>query len=223
MLHVTKGIPELIKELETRERLNVLCRLSPYVLPPVESVLCRLSPYVLPRVENKIDIILFDIGVENEIDKILSGIGVNSFNRFETFIKLIPKLNGKSYWYALRHSYVGTDNLFRYSGIIKFCFLKNEPQREYLMLHDEREYLKTLPEQITIYRGMTEDELKQKSFGLSWTLKKEVADFFANDYQRNFATKHLKKVVHEMTINKSEVIAFFNCREEFEIIYIKNY
>lgn len=33
-----KGIPELLKELDTKERLNVLCRLLPYVLPRVESV-----------------------------------------------------------------------------------------------------------------------------------------------------------------------------------------
>jgi hypothetical protein len=158
---------------------------------------------------------------ENLINEILFGVGVGSFNRFQTFIKLMPELNGKSYWYALRNSYDMSDNLFEYSGIVKGCFLKSEPQREYLMLPDEMEYLKTLPEQITIYRGMTENELKQKSFGCSWTLKKEVAEFFANTYQRNFATSHLKKVVHEITIDKSEVIAFFNNRNEFEIIYTK--
>ncbi|NLK81386.1 MAG: hypothetical protein GX277_04190 [Bacteroidales bacterium] len=33
-----KQIPELLKELDTKERLNVLCKLLPYVLPRVESV-----------------------------------------------------------------------------------------------------------------------------------------------------------------------------------------
>ena len=33
-----KEIPKLLKELDTKERLNVLCRLLPYVLPRVESV-----------------------------------------------------------------------------------------------------------------------------------------------------------------------------------------
>ena len=159
---------------------------------------------------------------ENEIDNILFGIGVDSFNRFQTFIKLMPKLKGKNYWYALRNSYDTSDNLFKYSRIVKGCFLKDEPQRENLMLPDEIEYLKNLPEQITIYRGMTENELKQKHFGCSWTIKKEVADFFANTYQRNFATKNLKSIVHELTIYKNEVIAFFNDRNEFEIIYIKD-
>jgi hypothetical protein len=166
-------------------------------------------------------VINLDTMNENEIDNILYGIGIDSLNRFQTFVRLIPKLKGKSYWYALRNSYDSSDNLFEYAGFVKNCFLKNEPQREFLMLPDEIEYLKNLPEQIKIYRGMTENELKGKNFGCSWTLKKEIADFFANTYQRNTATKNLKKVVHEITIDKNEVIAFFNSRNEFEIIYIK--
>jgi hypothetical protein len=97
--------------------------------------------------------------------------------------------------------------------------LCKELEREYLMSLSERRFLEKLPEKITIYRGMTENELNQKSFGCSWTLKKEVAEFFVNNYQRNYATRHLKKVVHELNINKSEVIAFFNERKEFEIIF----
>ncbi len=158
---------------------------------------------------------------KEEINKRLFGIGVSSWNRFPTFLEIKPELKGKNYWYALRNSYQMSDNLFRFSKTIKDCFLENEPEREYLMDSEEIAYLKNLPEQITIYRGMTEDELKQESFGCSWTLNKDIAYFFAYTYERNHNTNHLNKVVHEITINKSEVIAFFNEREEFEIIYIK--
>lgn len=157
---------------------------------------------------------------ENEIDNILLGIGVNSYNRFETFINLIPQLSGKSYWYALRNSYVKSDNLYKYRELIKNCFLKNEPQKEHLMSLEEKEYLNSLPEQITIYRGMTKKELRSKEFGCSWSLKKETAEFFAFEYFRNYDTRHLQKTVKEMKIDKSEVTAFFNERNEFEIIYI---
>lgn len=159
---------------------------------------------------------------KKEIDGILFGIGVNSYNRFPTFLNLIPKLIGKYYWYALRNSYDMSDNLFDYRNDIKLAFLSKEPQREFSMTSKERKYLKELPEKITIYRGMTESELKQNEFGCSWSLKKEVAEFFACTYQRNFATRNFKKKVHELTINKSEVIAFFNERKEFEIIYLKD-
>ena len=156
-----------------------------------------------------------------KIDKIIFGFGVNSFNRFPAFLKINSQLKGENYWYALRNSYVNSDNLYSFSKMIKKCFLKNEPQIESLMLPVEMEYFNNLPNQITIYRGMTEDELNQKAFGCSWTLKKEVAEYFAYTYNRNFDTRNINKVVHELTINKNEVIAFFNEREEFEIIYIK--
>jgi hypothetical protein len=159
---------------------------------------------------------------KEEIDKILFGIGVDSFNRFKTFLKMKSQLKGKNYWYALRSSYEMSDNLYSFSKMIKKCFLKSEPQRESLMLPEEIEYFNNLPYQITIYRGMTEDDLNQKAFGCSWTVKKEVAEYFAYTYMRNIDTRNINKVVHELTINKNEVVAFFNAREEFEIIYIKD-
>ncbi|MES2795439.1 MAG: hypothetical protein V4683_05705 [Bacteroidota bacterium] len=155
-----------------------------------------------------------------EIDKILYGVDVNSFNRFQTFLGLIPMLKGSLYWYALRSSYVSSDNLFKFSGIIKSCFLKDELQKKSLMTIEERNYLKLLPDLLTIYRGMTIIELRYKNFGCSWTLKKEKAEFYAFNYWRNFSTRKKEKIVHEITINKSDVIAFFNGSNEFEIIYL---
>ena len=63
-------------------------------------------------------------------------------------------------------------------------------------------------------------ESKSGNHGISWTLKQDVAEFFAHAYIRNHATCGLKKTVTELVINKKDVIAFFNGREEFEIIYI---
>ncbi len=105
------------------------------------------------------------------------GIEVNSFNRFKTFIKLLPKLEGKSYWYALRNTYEMSDNLFEVSGLVKASFIKNEPKREYLMNNKERDFLAKLPEKITIYRGMTLQEKKSNNFGISLTLDKKLLNF----------------------------------------------
>ena len=95
------------------------------------------------------------------------------------------------------------------------AFESKEPGRNYLMNNKERKYLDKLPEQITIYRGMTKVEQESKDFGVSWTLTKERAEFFAKEYQRNYTTKQLQKVVHSMIIDKKNFIAFFNEREEF--------
>jgi hypothetical protein len=141
-------------------------------------------------------------------------------SKWQVFLSIKPLIKGKKYWYALRTAYENSDNLYSFRHDVLLAFLKNEPEKEYLMNAAEKRFLNSLPEQITIYRGMTTKEFKEKSFGPSWTLKKEVAEFFAHEYKRNYDTSNMKKIVHKITINKSEVVAFFNGRKEFEIIYI---
>lgn len=136
------------------------------------------------------------------------------------FLLIKKKLRGELYWYALRNAYDSTDNLFRHKYEVRKAFNRRELGRSKLMSEEEIEYLDTLPETLTIYRGMTEEELKSGVHGVSWTLKKETAEFFREKYGRNYATNHLKKVVHVLIIKKSKVIAFINGRNEFEIIYL---
>jgi hypothetical protein len=149
------------------------------------------------------------------IDKLPRGI-----TKIQAFLAIKPLLRGKLYWYALRNAYEMSDNTFDYRFDIRDSFLSEEPCREFLMNKSEQKQLENLPQKISIYRGMTIVEKDNKDFGLSWTLKKEKAEFFANKYQRNYSTKTYPKIVHEMVIDKSKVIAFFNNRKEFEIIYI---
>ncbi len=157
---------------------------------------------------------------KKEIRDILWGIGCNSWNRYETFLTIASKLEKENYWYGLRIAYEGSDNLYIQKKNVYRAFSKNEPCKNALMSKEERKYLKSLPDQITIFRGMTELELKSKNFGVSWTLKKEVAQFFSETYQRNYSTKHLPKTIHSIDIEKSKVVAFFNKIKEFEIIYL---
>jgi hypothetical protein len=141
--------------------------------------------------------------------------------KFQAFLAIRYLLKGKLYWYALRNAYEMSDNLYSYRYDIRLVFKSEEPEREYLMNKKERDYLRDLPNQFTIYRGMTESELKSNVFGISWTLKKERAEYFINTYIRNYATNHFKKVVHKLVIDKKDAIAFFNGRKEFEIIYFQ--
>src|SRR5438445_79431 len=101
--------------------------------------------------------------------------GVTGVSAFQAFLTLKPELQGKKYWETLRWGYTGTDNLYHYRNDVRVAFSSSEPKRECLMTKDERSYLRSLPEKLTIYRGMTEEEAKSENFGLSWTLEKEVA------------------------------------------------
>lgn len=148
----------------------------------------------------------------------------NSYERFPKFLKMIDffGLDGENYWYGLRQSYDCSDNLYEYRKEVKECFCRDEPSREKLMTKREQNYLNGLPDTITIYRGMTVDEFRSGDFGISWSLKKKVGKFFCEKYLRNFSTNHLPKMVHQLTVKKSEVICYFGQRKEFEIIYVHN-
>lgn len=147
----------------------------------------------------------------------------DSFDRFAGFLELCWKYNlkGDMYWYALKETYSTCDNLYGFKDNIKQAFSSEEPSREKLMSKKEQKYLSTLPENLTIYRGMTVQEFESGDFGVSWTLSKDVAEFFAYTYGRNHATAHLPKMVHELQVKKSDIVAYFSERKEFEVIYMQ--
>lgn len=146
----------------------------------------------------------------------------NSYERFGAFLTIHPICNGANYWYALRRAYESSDNLYRYREHVKQAFLRNEPGIETIMDDNERKTLLDLPETVTIYRGMTDEEFKSTDYNVSWTLKKEVAEYFCKVYGRNHDVKGMKMRVCELTVPKDRLLAFFKTRKEFEVIYTHN-
>lgn len=146
----------------------------------------------------------------------------DSWDRFPTFLEITEEmdLEGELYWFALKETYDCCDNTYQFRHLIKEAFRREEPHRETLMSKKERNYLEKLPDTFTIYRGMTVKEYESGDFGVSWSLKESVARFFVEKYMRNFDTKNLPKTVHQLTIKKKDVIAYFGERKEFEIIYL---
>ena len=144
----------------------------------------------------------------------------NGITKFQAFLAIKPLLKNRLYWYALQLAYTASDNLFDYKADVFKAFSADHTERDHLMNARERNYLNRLPDEITIYRGMTKSELDSGNFGISWTLNRERAEFFAKTYARNYATDKYEKVVHALTIKKQDVIAYFAGRKEFEIIYL---
>lgn len=159
--------------------------------------------------------------VNDQVDKVLFGALCDSYGRFERFTEIATKLKGENYWHGLSGAYQFSDDLFPYKKEVKLAFRSKKPKRKCLMTPKEQGFLRNLPQRIVIYRGMTEQEYESGDLGVSWTLNRSVAEKFATKYPRNHATAHLKKMVHKITIDKKEVIAFFNEeRSEEEIIYL---
>lgn len=94
----------------------------------------------------------------------------------------------------------------------QFTKLFRKCDQAFLMTADEREMLKRLPDEVTIYRGVRKGSKKVK--GMSWTTDLKTADFFA----RRFMDGHSRGDVYKGTISKSDILACFQERNENEIV-----
>ncbi len=90
----------------------------------------------------------------------------------------------------------------------EFMSMFKKAKKKFLMSQEERFVFDSLPETITVYRGIQKDATTN---ALSWTLDKNVAKWFANRFN-NHGT------VVEATINKKYVFAYLNGRGEKEIV-----
>lgn len=81
-------------------------------------------------------------------------------------------------------------------------------KKEYLMVEEDLEYYKNLPEKVTVYRGVAKGRI---DLGLSWTDDKDKAIWFKNRWHSN---GRLLKV----TVSKKDIIAYFNTRSEKECL-----
>lgn len=83
--------------------------------------------------------------------------------------------------------------------------------KKFLMDDDEYAIYENLPDEFTVYRGVANGRVEK---GLSWTRKKSEARWFSN----RFNTPNKKGYILKGTIKKDKVLAYFNRRDENEIV-----
>lgn len=135
--------------------------------------------------------------------------------RIDAFIKIQNLLQDVTYWELLSAVWIDTENMWQHLDDWKILLTSLRPHKEMLMTEEERQFKDNLKNRVQIYRGC---ELGVNEIGLSWTLSKEKAEWFANRFGKN-------GIVRERPINKPEIIAYINARGEQEIIvkpFIKN-
>lgn len=157
---------------------------------------------------------------KNDVNKYLFGPCFNSQNIFEGYLDIENNINKKLRAYALITAYISADNTYMWRKEVKNAFRKIDAPQNFIMNQDELLILESLPDKVTIYRGMTEKERKSGDFGVGWTLDKKIADFFAYTYNRNSSTAHLAKTVHSLVIHKKNIITFSNERNERTVFYV---
>lgn len=131
--------------------------------------------------------------------------------RLDAFTLIQSKLSDTQYWSLLSDIWTDTEN--QWQGLKKWKQLlsSKRPYRHYMMSEEEDNTLRALAEEVTIYRGC------QKGInegGLSWTLDKSKAKFFANRFGK-------KGIILEKKISKKDIVAVFMGRGESEVIFLE--
>lgn len=123
------------------------------------------------------------------------------------------KVTDKAFYDGLRYAYTTgkwydlDDYLF-----IDNCFERVELLR--MLNKREKKLFDTLPETVEIYRGCCFCDDIEDLMGFSWTLKKEIADFFAYRFNQS------NRAVYKTTINKNDMKALFMDRKEYDVVIL---
>ena len=128
--------------------------------------------------------------------------------RLQAFIQIAPQLSDTKYWSILSGIWTDTENQWQNLEQWTELLSANRSSRHYLMDESEVQLLNSLPEFVKIYRGCVKGLNED---GLSWTLDKAKAEFFANRFSK-------EGIILEREIPKSEIIAVLLGRGESEVI-----
>ena len=119
-------------------------------------------------------------------------------------------LNKKDYNDILKNIWINTEfpNADKNISVNNLLKLFKKSDTKFLMSEEERTFFNSLPDKVKIYRG-THDANNYRA--LSWTNDYETALWFAKRF-------HSDGYILQAIVDKKDIIAFFNDRNEHELI-----
>jgi len=135
------------------------------------------------------------------------------------FSVVSEQMSDVEYWEALRFVWMSTENPFQQLGLCVRLFSSRRACRGRLMSDKDRAAFDDLSEKLRIYRGYSREFQNER--GISWTLKKETAQRLGGRRGRYMAGEEAE--IREEIVNKDDIVAFMNLRDEEEIIYLGDF
>lgn len=123
--------------------------------------------------------------------------------RLEAFVEHSSEVSDETYWSAFASIWIDTENFFQNHSQWHEMLLQR-PNSHLMMSAEEIQYLNKLPDEVTIYRGT-----KYAKNGMSWSVSKDRAKWFAN---------RVGGSLYVTTVHKENIFAYFNRRDEDEIV-----
>lgn len=131
-----------------------------------------------------------------------------------TFLKYAKKfMSLKDFSHYLADAWVSSENPsqdvnFSLSLLISWF---QQADKKVLMETEDYKVYTSLPEELNIYRGVA---LGREPNGLSWTADLEKAKWFAHRFDRGDKQGYVEAAI----VNKAGVLAYFNTRDEDELV-----
>jgi hypothetical protein len=120
----------------------------------------------------------------------------------------------EQFWKLVGDVWTNSENVWQNFQRWRTIWNIKRPHREAAMDEDERKVFDSLPNRIKVWRGINPDVDENGSDGLSWTLDRDKAKWFAKRFSQSHG-KILTKV-----IEKPKAVAYFASRQESEIVTI---
>lgn len=154
---------------------------------------------------------------------------IENVREYSQFAAMITKPY-RSAFLSFTKKYIDTCDLAQYLKILwlstetvnvdknisksEYVRLFKRANRNYLMTEEERNILDSLPERITIYRGIN-SKTDHPVNGMSWTPERDTAVWFANRFSNSGGS------VCQAEINKENILAYFDFEKETVVDYRK--
>lgn len=127
--------------------------------------------------------------------------------RINAFVDIMTKLSDQDYWKLLALVYTDSENIWQHKDTLETLFASTRPHSEAFMTADERAVLASLPDPVTIHRGYV---VGNNARSFSYTLDPDKAKWFANRFEAG--------TVKTISVYKSDILGYKDCRSEQEIV-----
>ncbi|MDB5518718.1 MAG: hypothetical protein JWQ17_5476 [Tardiphaga sp.] len=130
-------------------------------------------------------------------------------HRLASFDEIQSELEDSLYWQLLARLWIDSENIFENRAAWAELWQARRDSKCCAMEVEEQEAFKKLPHQLVLYRGVGADD--EGLDGLSWTLSREKAIWFAN--RRKGAPRLVTA-----SVKKGGIHAYFDRRDEREVV-----
>jgi hypothetical protein len=137
--------------------------------------------------------------------------------RLDALLQHHRRMSDEEYWSCVGSVWVDSENIWQAYPVWRDLWESPRPGKHLVMDEAEQAAMAALPDSMKVYRGVHGKGVTKvrKRTGLSWTLDKDKAEWFANRYQQS------PQKVLEGIVKKSDVHAHFTARNENEIVATK--